>query len=517
MTKFQVSYHWWGWIIVLLVLWIKSLNFPIHDFANYYFAGDLLKEGALDSRIYFPEFFNLWIKDSGVSGQFVSYAPNTPFMPLVLVPFTWVSVINAKWIFSLSGGVFFLLSLNRFTHYFEINKWLIAISPLFFLVPLHHNILFGQMYLWVLILLLEGLMAYDKEQWIAMALCWGLAVVLKVFPIVVIGFLWGQKSYKAIMYLVISIVSFIAISILITGWDLWAFYWNEILPRFHQGEIAGVIVDNYQSASMFLKRLFWYDIYHNPDVLIQDKALFATLLWVFKLVWVSITIWLSTKVSNLVFRFSIWLLLSVIISSYGSTYGLLILMFLFFAIGPLDIDYRSKIGILILMFLGLNNPMISDWNFPWNYFRLFAWFGIIGILLWSYRSLKFVKWVAIGSVCIGVFHYLWNDREKQKTVENLNTPILTYDYQITDHGVQYVYWSNMGAQVGEIWMNVDDWSTEEVEIQSNQVYYKRTPITNDRGFKKKALRVNQSILFLSDQGRGIGFYGLQKIDLNGEE
>lgn len=511
-----MSYQWWGWIIVFLLFWIKSLDFPIHDFANYYFAADLLREGQFDNQIYFPEFFNLWIKDSGVSGQFVSYAPNTPFMPLLFVPLTALSVEHAKWVFSLGICILFLISLRRFTHYFEINRWVVTLAPLLFLVPLHHNILFGQMYLWILILLMEGVMAYDKEQWVIMALCWGLAVVLKVFPIVIIGFLVIQKSFRALLYLTISITLFIAVSIWISGWEIWLFYWNEILPRFNHGEIAGVFVDNYQSILMFLKRLFWYDEVHNPYVLIHDKVLFIKLLWVFKFVLISITVWLSIRVPNLLFRFSIWLVCGVAISAYGSTYGLLVLMFLLFAMSQIEMNYRSKVIVMVFLFVGLNSAMIPELSFPWNYIRLFMWMGILGVLVWNYQSLGFMKWMVIGSACIGVT-YFWSENPEQNTIEDLNSPILTYDYHITRNGIQYVFWNQKGMCEEEIPIGVEDWSTEGVEILDNQIYYAGKQLTDDDGFKKKAIRVNQSILFLSDQGRGIGFYELRKIDLDGGE
>jgi hypothetical protein len=489
------------------------MDFPIHDFANYYFSGAFLKEGAFNISMYFPEVFNLTIRDYTNQNFFVSYAPNTPFLPIVFIPFTWMTIEEAKWVFNLLSAILFLVSMRRFTSHFEVSNLYIWIFPLFFLMPIYNTMLFGQMYFLMLFLLSEGLIAYDQDKLSLMSGYWGLAIMLKVFPIVIIAFLLVQKSYRAVAYLGLSVLALFLISVGISGIDIWVFYWSEVLPRFSSGEIAGAYVDNYQSILMFLKRLLVFDSTYNVNPIWGSKVVFKMGLLGLKLFLFLITVLMTSRIPGLIFRFSIWMLFSIIVSAYGSTYGLLILTFLFFALGQLDLDYRSKLGIGLLLFIVLNSSVIHIVNFPWSFMRMYGWMGILGILIWNYRNDLSLRWIlGIVGVLVGITTLNYEKKEFAST--QFFTPLLTYDYELKKEGINYTYWDVEGIKEGHLNMQVEDWSNENTEIKENQVYYNGRQLTFDSGNKKKAIKVDDNIVFLSDYGRGLGFYGLFKIRLN---
>ena len=112
----SVVSKYYPWLPLLLLCGYygyKAIDFPIHDFANYYFGGKFLVEGHFNSDIYFPYEFNKAIFHLGHSGIFASYAPNTPFLAVFFALFSIFSLAVAKLIFNGISVVLLVFSLYR--------------------------------------------------------------------------------------------------------------------------------------------------------------------------------------------------------------------------------------------------------------------------------------------------------------------------------------------------------------------------------------------------------------------
>ncbi len=498
----------------------KAIDFPIHDFANYYFGGQFLAEGRFNSGIYFPYVFNKMIAGSGHDNIFVSYAPNTPFLAFCFLPFCLFTVTAAKFIFNWISIGLFVLSIWRLFSFYKINpKWALLI-PILFLVPIKNNLLFGQVYLLLFFLLSEGWLAYERERWKSMALFWGLAILLKVFPALLILFLVFRKQWKALCYLALSCLLLLAISLFFTGIDIWLFYGKEVLPKASNGEIANSFVDNYQSVFMFLKRLLVYQDIENPDPFFNSGSWFAATVFAFKIGVLAIGYFVSQRNANTIFAFAYWILATILISPYGSTYTFILLLFSFFALLKTDSSTAKKRVVFSLLLL-LNNLPLSlfmENPFPLSYLRMFALLLFFGLLVsLVYHDVRWKVLTAVTVLPMIVVLFFKPVKTEKSTILLKDAPILIYDYQVQTHSEINYYFLTARFWDGKektIFWEAKIKAFQPLTLKNNQVFYQNRQMTFDQSHKLKPMLIDhKTILFLSDYDRGIGFYTLRKIEL----
>ncbi|UPT69307.1 MAG: DUF2029 domain-containing protein [Flavobacterium sp. JAD_PAG50586_2] len=209
----------------------KAVGFEIHDFSNYYFGGTFLADGNFSAAIYFPHKFNQAIASLGYQNIFVSYAPNTPFLALLFVPFSLLSVTIAKLVFNCISIGIFVYSVYRLFNFYKVNPKFALLIPVLFLIPIKNNLLFGQVYFLLFFLLAEGWIAYERKHFKSMAFFWSFAILLKVFPVILILPLAFKKDWNALVYLLLSCFLLFGISLFFTGIDIWIFFLNPSFQR----------------------------------------------------------------------------------------------------------------------------------------------------------------------------------------------------------------------------------------------------------------------------------------------
>lgn len=504
------QYSYWISLILLLsyFLW-NSTRVPIGDFANYYFGSHLFVNGQFTSEVYFPEFFNQEIYNQFTDYYFMSYAPNSPFIAMAFVPLTIFPIGLAKFLFNFSTSLLFIFSILKLQNAHPISTKLVALVPLLFIIPIKNQILFGQLYFLLFFLLVLGYLALRKEQFWLMGLFWGLAISLKIFPLIVFGYLALNKKWKGIFTLGLFVILLNASTLLTVNVDVWKFYFTEILQRANNGEIAGMFVDNYQTLYMFLKRIFVFHPVENPKALFHAPMLFSSLLWTIKSFLLLFLVWVTLKENKKPgFVLSIWLFVSLLLIAYGSTYSHLILIPLIWSF----LRGGGRINILLVMAItiAVNSSVIEI-----PYLRLLFLIFAFGILLWKLRSEIPYTLIASVSVGIGIILFLIlpvPTKDRYATLENM--PILSHDYDIKNDEIRISYWNQNGPQEYWVKSTMELKDPQKVRIANNQVLYNGEPITHSTGNKKNALRINENqILFLSDQGRGIGFYQLRIIEI----
>lgn len=494
----------------------KAIDFPAHDFANYYFGGKFLADGNFNSSIYFPYEFNKAIFDSGYPNIFVSYAPNTPLLAFFFLLFAGFSLATAKIIFNILSVVLFVFSIYRLFNHYKIDWRYALLITVLFLVPIKNNLLFGQVYFLLFFLLSEGWLAYEKKQWKSMSLFWSLAILLKVFPVILVVLFIFRKQWKPLSSLVAFCLLLLGISILFTGVDIWVFYLQEVLPKASNGEIATAFVDNYQSVFMFLKRLFVYEPIENSNSFFHADEWFVALIFAFKIGVLAVCYFVSKRISNAFFTFSFWVLAMLLLSPYGSTYTMILLVFPLLALLKSDLLNTPKMMLCGLLFL-INNLPLSLFiknEFPFSYLRLFLLIAFSAFFIVSmFQKSVLLKAMLLG--CITFFIGTFSISSLPKKGENILTaesPILIYDYTIEDNRLIYFYWNEKGENSASI--PLENHSSKPLEIRNNQIFFKKKQITFDQSHKLKPILINdRSIYFLSDSDRGIGFFTLKRINI----
>lgn len=509
----------YGLIVVALLCvfyTFKAMFFPIHDFANYYFGGQFLADGTFNSDTYFPYLFNKQIADLGYNGIFASYAPNTPFLALLFTPFSLLSLATAKIIFNGISVLLFLISIYKLSRFYKIKSIYIFFIPLVFFVPIKNELLFGQVYFVLFFLLTEFWLAYQKERFLKSAFFLSLAVLLKVFPAVFVLIFLFKKEFKPLLYTFVFCFLFFGISILFTGFEVWLFWLNSVLSKASNGEIATAYVDNYQSVFMFLKRLLMEDSIENPNAIYHSPSLFKALIFAYKIKLIVIGYFVTKRVSNSLLVFSFWVMVSILLSPYGSTYTFILLIFVYFNIIKSEISNIKK-WMLFGLLLYINSVPVAyllHQPFPVSYLRLLTLVILfIGILVSFYQKINWKIVAALSLIALVIPFFL-----EKKTTDNSSSflmkksPILIYDYQIKNKELTYFYWNEKGENQRNL--KLCKYNIVELPIKNNQIFYRNQQLTFDKSNKLKPILINgEIVVYLSDYERGIGFYSLRRIQL----
>ena len=429
----------------------KSFSFEIHDFANYYFGSYFLKEGDFSHLIYFPHYFNAKIAGLGFDGIFVSYAPNTPFLPLLLIPFSFLPIVTSKIVFNILSVLLFLFSFKRLSDYLKIKSIYVIILPFLFFIPIKNNILFGQLYLILFFLLSEGYLAYKNGKFKSTSIFWSLAIFVKVFPLVLFIFLFIEKKYKALVYLALACITLLIVSLSIGTYSMWEFYITSVLTKANNGEFTFAFVDNYQSLFMFLKRLLVFDQIENPHPLLNSTFLFKCLIIFIKIFVLGIAIYLTKYSKKTFLNFSLWILASILISPYNSSYITILLMPLYLALIQLEISNRIKAIFIVLFFCIANISYLKLELFPLNYLKLFSLSILTAIIIFIHKKCIRFKPIIASGISVTLFALIWKKSpSKYKPFLNYKTPILMYDYKVSKNNLTYTFWNENGETTSQV-------------------------------------------------------------------
>jgi hypothetical protein len=492
----------------------QAIGLPAHDFSNYYFGGKFLGENRFTANIYDPYWFNKEIVALGYQPMFAGFAPNTPFLALLFFPLSFLSLAAAKATFNIFSVMLFMYSINRLAAFYKIRSLYLLVLPVLFFVPLRNEILFGQVYLLLFFFLAEFWLAYEKKQIAKASIFLSLAILLKVFPVLLLVIFIFRKEYKMLPYSLVSILALAMPTLFFCTIGTWFFYFTQVLSKASNGGIASAYVENYQSAYMFLKRIFVFDPMVNPDGVFGLPLLFSALMLAFKITIVTIGFYITRKISHSLAVISYWMLALILISPYGSTYTFLLLLFPFWALAKSELSNLKRMTIMTLL-LFINNFPLSffiERPFPLSYLRLFAlllFFGLILSLVWKTVNWKMVALAALLPLLALLL-------KKPETVHSsyylTKSPLLIHDYKIENNQLIYFYWNEKGENKAAVPIKAT--SVTEADMTENTLYYYGKKIASDSGNKKKPIVVNgNTLLYLSDYDRGIGFYTLRQIRL----
>jgi hypothetical protein len=347
----------------------RSFRAPASDFAAYYYGGKEIVHGRW-SNAYRLGPLNAALTADGITGAFVSYAPFPPFTALVFAPFLLFPMGIAKLVFDVFSAGVFLLTLWRCSKAFSIPPLLIVLTPVVFFIPILNNLVFGQAYLLLCSLLLEGWLAYRNERTGAAALFWGLAIVFKLTPAFLFLFLILRRKWRQAALLAGVCGLLLGLSLLVTGVGVWKFYISEMIPKMGRGELNDPFTYYFQSAFMLLKRVFLYDGLLNPHPVYYHPWLFVFSMAVFKALVLAPAILLTVRGRDTFFSFGVWILASLLISPNGSSYSLIVLVTPLWALVPYG---RVKLLIAMGLLFAAGSLMLSS-IFYWG-FLSFCWCG----------------------------------------------------------------------------------------------------------------------------------------------
>jgi hypothetical protein len=142
--------------------------------------------------------------------------------------------------------------------------------------PLHRNLLFGQFYILLLLLIVAACWAYLRGLHAVAGALVAVAAACKIFPVVFFVFFLRRKDWRALIWGAVAGLAATALSVVIFGWNAHNTYLREILPWTLHGEAMPPYVAT-ASISGVLHRLFLYEPQWNPHPWHPSPLCFALL------------------------------------------------------------------------------------------------------------------------------------------------------------------------------------------------------------------------------------------------
>lgn len=505
-----------GFLAVLLGYFIyKAAGAPFSDFAGYYFGSGELLHGHYQ-QVYDTYSLNALIAQKGYSNVFVSYTPFPPFTSMVFAPFLLFPVAMAKTVFTVFSAILFLFTITRAVKYFSIKTWMIWLIPVLFFVPLRNNIFFGQAYLLLVVLLLEGFMAYKKGKPVLAAVWWAIAIVFKLFPLLIVFYLLTKKQYKQVFYVGAACLMLGLVSVLVNGMGAWQYYIFTIFPRANSGELNDSYTYLFQSAFMLLKNLFVWDEVQNPQVFFDSPNTFIIGMALFKAAVLAGCVGITLrKTKNEFLSFAVWILASLLLSPNGSSYSLILLLIPLLAIeGVCNKPVLYTSVVLVFLISAIPVQAVAKWPLLLQFPRLYLLLLLLGLMIYAVGVRWPVKPMLLfaGLLLLADAGKLFGQKRDSSQYLFHDELPLVYAYAVNNNQLVYYYWDDKGSHAVATGYGVSSCTTDQVRIQNNQVFYNDKQLTTTPDRKKQAMLINgKEIIYLSDKNRGFQFYALRKI------
>jgi hypothetical protein len=269
----------WNLLVFLLGLFMWHALIPAwetlnSDFPNYYLAGLLYRRGVSLERIYEWTWFQRENDHLGVRPGLVGFAPNPPICALPIAPLTSFSPLVAKRIWLVLNVGFIALSVALLKSSTRLTWRCISVVSLSCIVPMHSNMLLGQFYLLLLLLICASYCMFCHGRQFVSGVLAGIAASLKLFPaLMLLLFLW-KRNWSAVAGFVCAVVLLLGLSITTLGWGVHAVFVSEVLPQMSRGDWLAPY-DLWRNSFITLwSHLFLYEPQLNPSPLISSVLLY---------------------------------------------------------------------------------------------------------------------------------------------------------------------------------------------------------------------------------------------------
>ena len=367
------------------------------DFPNYYMAARLAHEGYDTSRMYEWSWIEREKDHRAVDIRVIGLLPITPISTLAVWPLTGLAPLTAKHIWILLNLAFLipigwmLRALTRLTH----QQIALALSLCF---PLYRNLLFGQFYVLVLLLIVAACWSYLRGFRVLAGALVAIAAACKVFPALLLIFFLQRREWRALASSVATGLAAASVSVAVFGWNVHRVWLYQILPWTLRGEGLQPYATS-ASISGVLHCLFLSEPQWNPHPWHSSPLCYSLLLPVTQMLLLAPAILLIRRAdrtqSRIRLEWSALLTAALAISTIPASYNFVLMVLPVCVLASILLQ-RKRYGwfaALVIAYLGIGFPMASPHR-PMGLAlllyvpRLPLMFGVLGglyALLWHGR------------------------------------------------------------------------------------------------------------------------------------
>jgi hypothetical protein len=292
----------------------------------------------------------------------IGLLPITPFSTLAVWPLAHFAPLVAKHAWILLNLAFLIpigWMLQSMTG-FGYRRIALVVALSF---PLHRNLLYGQFYILLLLLIAAACWSYLRGLHGLAGALLAIAAMCKVFPVLLFAFFLQRREWRALVSGMITGLAAIAISIAIFGWNAHRTWLLQILPWVTRGEGMPPYTVSSASFSSLLHRLFLFEPQWNPHPWHSSPLAFSLLLPVLQMATLAPAILLIEKEnrtrSRVLLEWSALLTASLAISTIPASYNFVLIAFP--ACVVIAALLRQKqygwLAVVIVAYLGIGLPV----------------------------------------------------------------------------------------------------------------------------------------------------------------
>lgn len=331
------------------------------DFPNYYLAARLFHEGYDTSRMYEWSWIEREKDHRAVDIRVIGLLPITPVSTLAVWPLAGFQPLTAKHIWILLN-LAFLVPIGR------MLRWMTGLSyqriALVFAlsVPFQRNLLFGQFYILLLLLITAGCWSYLRGYRALAGALVAIAAACKVFPLILFVFFLQRRDWRALGAGTATGIAASAVSIAAYGWNAHRTWLLQILPWTLHGEGMPPYVPT-ASISGILHILFLSEPQWNPHPWRDSPLAYALLLPLVQMLILAPAILLMRRTGSsplrIMLEWSALITASLTVSTIPASYNFVLMAFPVCVLAAEFLRRRNFewVAALVIAYLGIGFPV----------------------------------------------------------------------------------------------------------------------------------------------------------------
>jgi hypothetical protein len=361
----------------------RSLN---TDFPNYFVAASIHRAGIPLDRAYEWTWFQRQKDHLGIDQALVGFAPHPPLCALPFIPVAGMQALNAKRVWLICNLGFLALVFWILRRATKLSWLHVILISLLCITPLRTNLLDGQYYILILLLICAAYYALRENHNLSSGLLLSVGAGLKLFPgLFLILFLW-KRNWRAATGLILGFLALTAISIGVFGWNVHQVYVTEVLPRAVRGELLAPYSSRWSALTPLLHRMFLFEPELNPTPLLNSAVLFSIFQAVTPVIlWFSYLMLVSRKDESGSFglEWAAFVPLTLLLNPMPSSYHYCVLIFsAVVGLGALrEFGNRKDQIVLLAFFVAACFPPYGELGTNLPAVRLFATLGMFVLIL----------------------------------------------------------------------------------------------------------------------------------------
>jgi hypothetical protein len=372
----------------------KTLN---TDFPNYYMSARLAHEGYDTSRMYEWTWIEREKDHRGVDIRVIGLLPITPFSTLAIWPLTGLAPLTAK-------HIWILLNLAFLVPIGWMLRWMTGLSyrrtALVFSLcfPLYKNLLFGQFYIVILLLMVAACWSYLRGFRALAGALIAIAAACKVFPALLLIWFLQRREWRALISGVLTGLACVGASVAVFGWSAHRTWLFEILPWTLHGEGLQPYSTN-ASISGVLHCLFLSEPQWNPHPWHSSVLCYSLLLPAMQMLVLAPAILLIRRGddtrSRILLEWAALVTASLAISTIPASYNFVLMALPACVLASVLIEHKQYgwLAAMVIAYLGIGFPMPSP-------------HGPVGLALLLYVP----RLPLMLAMLCGIYALLWRDR-----------------------------------------------------------------------------------------------------------